>query len=93
MEATLNEITRVVDEQIRPRLQAHGGDLSIISFEEGILRIKLHGACSTCPSAQLTMEETVKAALDGLVEDVFVVTTINDDLLNYAKTILNTHKP
>lgn len=93
MEATLNEITRVVDEQIRPRLQAHGGDLSIISFEEGFLRIKLHGACSTCPSAQLTMEETVKAALDGLVEDVFVVTTINDDLLNYAKTILNTHKP
>jgi len=93
MEATLNEITRVVDEQIRPRLQAHGGDLSIISFEEGILRIKLHGACSTCPSAQLTMEETVKTALDGLVEDVFVVTTINDDLLNYAKTILNTHKP
>ena len=93
MEATLNEITRVVDEQIRPRLQAHGGDLSIISFEEGILRIKLHGACSTCPSAQLTMEETVKAALDGLVKDVFVVTTINDDLLNYAKTILNTHKP
>ncbi len=93
MEATLNEITRVVDEKIRPRLQAHGGDLSIISFEEGILRIKLHGACSTCPSAQLTMEETVKAALDGLVEDVFVVTTINDDLLNYAKTILNTHKP
>jgi len=93
MEATLNEITRVVDEQIRPRLQAHGGDLSIISFEEGILRIKLHGACSTCPSAQLTLEETVKAALDGLVEDVFVVTTINDDLLNYAKTILNTHKP
>ena len=53
----------------------------------------MHGACSTCPSAQLTMEETVKAALDGLVEDVFVVTTINDDLLNYAKTILNTHKP
>ena len=93
MEATLNEIMRVVDEQIRPRLQAHGGDLSIISFEEGILRIKLHGACSTCPSAQLTMEETVKAALDGLVEDVFVVTSINDDLLNYAKTILNTHKP
>lgn len=93
MMATLNEITRVVDETIRPRLQAHGGDLSIISFEEGILRIKLHGACSTCPSAQLTMEETVKAALDGLVEDVFVVTTINDDLLNYAKTILNTHKP
>lgn len=93
MEATLNEITRVVDEQIRPRLQAHGGDLSIISFEEGILRIKLHDACSGCPSAQLTMEETVKAALDGLVEDVFVVTTINDDLLNYAKTILNTHKP
>ena len=93
MMATLNEITRVVDELIRPRLQAHGGDLSIISFEEGIPRIKLHGACSGCPSAQLTLEETVKAALDGLVKDVFVVTTIDDDLLRYAKTILNTHKP
>jgi len=31
--------------------------------------------------------------LDGLVKDVFVVTTIDDDLLRYAKTILNTHKP
>ena len=93
MKATLTEITSVVDEKIRPRLQEHGGDLSIIDYEDGILRIELRGMCKNCPSAMMTLEDTVKAALDGLVEDVRVVANIDDDLLNYAKTILNTHKP
>lgn len=92
MAATLQEITNVVNECIRPRLLSHGGDLSIVSFEDGILRIEMKGACRNCPSAQLTLEETVKTALDGLVDDVRVVTTIDEELLNFAKSILNKNK-
>ena len=92
MEATLHEITTVVNERIRPRLQSHGGDISIFGLEDGILRIEMKGACRNCPSAQLTLEETVKMALDGLVADVRVVTIIDKELLDFAKTILNKNK-
>lgn len=93
MKATLTEITSVVDEKIRPRLREHGGDISIIDYKDKILRLEMKGMCRNCPSAMMTIEDTVKAALDGLVEDVYVVSNIDDALLNYAKNILNTHKP
>ncbi len=92
MRATLEEILGVVDENIRPRLQSHGGDISIIGYENGILHVEMKGMCRNCPSAMITLEDTVKAALDGLVDDVRVVATIDKELLNFAKSILNKEK-
>lgn len=88
MSATLKEILSVVDEKIRPKLHAHGGDISIIDYDNGFLRVEMKGMCKNCPSAMITLEDTVKAALDGLVEDVCVVATVDEELLDFAKSIL-----
>lgn len=92
MSATLEEILCVVDEKIRPRLQSHGGDISVIDYKNGILHVEMQGMCKNCPSAMITLEDTVKAALDGLVDDVRVIATIDEELLNFAKSILNKEK-
>ena len=50
----MKELEKTINENIRPRLQSHGGDVQIIDIVEGVVRIKLTGACSGCPSADLT---------------------------------------
>lgn len=88
----LKQIEFVVENKIRPYLQKHEGDIIIRSYDNNCLTIGLTGACKNCPSAQITMEEIVKSALKDLVEEVRVVNTVDEDLLNLAKSILNKSK-
>ena len=57
-------------EQIRPSLQADGGDIELIGVEGGTVRVRLHGACSGCPSSQMTLtmgvEEHLKREVPGV---------------------------
>ena len=48
--------TRVVRglEAVRPYLKSHGGDCELVSVRDGIVRLKLHGTCGSCPSSSLT---------------------------------------
>jgi Fe-S cluster biogenesis protein NfuA len=49
---------------IRPYLKADGGDVELISIsEDGIVRVKLVGACSSCPMSQMTLRAGVERAL------------------------------
>lgn len=88
MAATLKEIEEAVETKVRPYLNQHKGDLRIISLQDNCLTIGLTGACKGCPSAQSTMEEVVKTALAGLVDEVRVEDTIDQELLDFAKSIL-----
>ena len=53
-------------ESIRPRLMADGGDIELVSIEDGNVKVKLTGACGSCPMSSMTMifgvEEAIKAA-------------------------------
>jgi Fe-S cluster biogenesis protein NfuA len=54
-------------EKIRPALQADGGDVELIDVAEGIVKVRLKGACGGCPMSQLTLtrgvEQTIKRAV------------------------------
>jgi Fe-S cluster biogenesis protein NfuA len=58
--------------KIRPSLQADGGDIELVSFEDGVVNVRLKGACGGCPMSQLTLkgfvEQTLKSELDGIKE-------------------------
>lgn len=46
-----------VIEQLRPSIQADGGDVEFLEFtDDGVVRIRLHGACVGCPSSSLTLQ-------------------------------------
>jgi Fe-S cluster biogenesis protein NfuA len=51
-------------EQIRPILQADGGDVELVEVtEDGVVRVRLTGACGGCPMATMTLKERIERFL------------------------------
>jgi len=58
------KVEKIVAEKIRPGLQADGGDIEIIDVsDDGVVKVKLKGACSGCPMAGMTLQYGVEATL------------------------------
>lgn len=88
----LDNIQRILEEDVRPALMAHEGDVELISYESQVVKVKLHGKCSGCPSAYLTTEELIAAKIKEKmpeVQDVVLVQEVNPELLDFARRILN----
>lgn len=88
----LDNIQRILEEDVRPALMAHEGDVELISYESQVVKVKLHGKCSGCPSAYLTTEELIAAKIKEKmpeVKDVVFVQEVNPELLDFARRILN----
>lgn len=54
---------RTALEKIRPMPQADGGDIEWVEVKQGIVRIKLKGACSACPMSQMTLQNGLERVL------------------------------
>ena len=63
-------------EDIRPSLQADGGDIQLVDVEEGIVKVRLTGACSGCPMSAMTMSLGVERAIKEMVPEVKKVITV-----------------
>lgn len=63
-------IIEVLDERIRPAVARDGGDIIFDSYEDGVVRLHLQGACSTCPSSTATLKSGVESMLRELVPEV-----------------------
>ena len=57
-------------EAVRPYLQSHGGDCELVGVDNGIVRLRLHGSCGTCPSSSLTLKSAVEEALYQAAPDI-----------------------
>lgn len=70
-EHILEKIESVL-EQVRPNLQMDGGDVEFVKYEDGIVYIRLTGACVGCPMSQYTLklgiEEQLKEQLPEVIE-------------------------
>ena len=56
--------------RIRPALQADGGDVKLIDVKEGVVRLKLTGACGGCPMATMTLRNGIERLLRAEVPEV-----------------------
>jgi Fe-S cluster biogenesis protein NfuA len=86
------KIKKVLIEKVNPLLESHYGGAVLVSYENNIAKVRLTGACRTCPSAQFTIEDVVKEIiLNELpeVEDVILDTSVSEDLIQMARKILN----
>ena len=63
-----------IDEKIAPGILAHGGEVSIVSLEDGILTLMLSGACGSCSVQAFTSESIANYLLEEFpdLEDVIV---------------------
>ena len=59
----INQIEQILDKYIRPGIQMDGGDIELVSCEKGVLKVFLKGACSGCPSSQMTLKNGIEEAI------------------------------
>ena len=66
------EKVQAVIEEIRPMLQADGGDIELIDVEpdDGVVKVRLKGACGGCPMAQMTLQMGVQRRLQQEIPEV-----------------------
>jgi Fe-S cluster biogenesis protein NfuA len=57
-------------DSVRPYLKSHGGDCELIEVREGVVRLRLHGSCGSCPSSSLTLKNAVEEALYQAAPDI-----------------------
>ena len=48
-------------EEIKPRIQADGGDIELVGIENGVVKVRLKGACVGCPMSALTLKQGVES--------------------------------
>jgi Fe-S cluster biogenesis protein NfuA len=67
------KVTKIIDE-IRPMLQADGGDVELVDVEDsGVVKLRLQGACAGCPGAQMTLKNGIERMLREKVDPGIVV--------------------
>lgn len=66
----LAKINKVVNEKIRPGVQMDGGDIEVVDVENGIVKIRLHGACHGCPSSTATLFGGVERILRAEIPEI-----------------------
>lgn len=73
----LERVQQVI-EQLRPSIQADGGDVELLELtDEGVVRIRLHGACVGCPSSSLTLQVGLERNLREHVPEVEAVEAVD----------------
>lgn len=63
------QVNDVLD-KLRPFIQRDGGDVELIEVEDGIVRVRLLGACGSCPSSTITLKAGIERALMEEIPEV-----------------------
>jgi len=69
MSTLREEIEKALDE-MRPNLQADGGSVELINVQDGVVKVKLTGACAGCPMSQMTLQWGVEQFLKKKVSGI-----------------------
>jgi NFU1 iron-sulfur cluster scaffold homolog, mitochondrial len=64
-------------EAVRPFVFGHGGDITFVRYEGGIVYVQLHGACVGCPISSYTLKLGVEERIKALVPDVMGVEAVD----------------
>jgi Fe-S cluster biogenesis protein NfuA len=65
-------VRRALD-SVRPRLEAHGGDVELIEIADGTVRLRMLGSCHGCPSSEQTLRSTIEEAVRAAAPDVTAI--------------------
>ena len=66
----MKEQVEKVLEEIRPNLQADGGDIELVDVVDGVVKVRLKGACAGCPMSQMTLAFGVEKVLKERIPEV-----------------------
>ncbi len=63
------QVQEILD-KLRPYLQRDGGDVELVDVEDGIVKLRLMGACGSCPSSTITLKAGIERALMEEIPEV-----------------------
>ena len=75
----VKEIKELLDTRIRPAVAQDGGDIIFKGYQEGVVYLSLHGACSGCPSSTATLKMGIENMLKHYVPEVIEVRALDSD--------------
>ncbi len=62
--------------KVRPMLQRDGGDVELLDVEDGVVKVRLVGACGGCPMASMTLKRGIEAKLKEAIPDIKEVVAV-----------------
>jgi Fe-S cluster biogenesis protein NfuA len=75
-EASMKEKVQQSIDKIRPMLQRDGGDVELVDVEDGIVKVRLQGACKGCPMSQMTIKNGIEKFLKQEIPEVKSVESV-----------------
>ncbi|MCW3998153.1 MAG: NifU family protein [Candidatus Bathyarchaeota archaeon] len=57
-------------EEIKPKIQADGGDIELVAIENGVVKVRLKGACVGCPMSALTLKQGVESFIKKKIPQI-----------------------
>jgi len=76
---TVAMIKELLDTRIRPTVQEDGGDIIYIGFDDGVVKLKMQGSCTSCPSSVVTLKNGVQNMLQFYIPEVVSVEQVFDE--------------
>ena len=74
----VKQIKDLLEERVRPAVAMDGGDIIFHKYEEGVVYLEMHGACSGCPSSSVTLKNGVENMLKHFIPDIVRVEAAED---------------
>ena len=72
----MREDVQAILEQIRPALKADGGDVELVDVNDGVVSVKLTGACSSCPMSTMTLKMGIERLLKEKMPEIKEVVSV-----------------
>jgi len=71
----IDNVEKALD-KIRPALRADGGDVELVEVKDGVVKVKLTGACGGCPMSQLTLKMGIERLLKQEIPEIKEVVAV-----------------
>lgn len=86
---TVAMIKELLDTRIRPTVQEDGGDIVYKGFHDGVVKLKLQGSCTSCPSSVVTLKMGIQNMLQFYIPEVKSVEQVEDEADAVTKATLS----
>ncbi len=72
----MKEKVQAAIDKIRPMLKADGGDVELVDVKDGIVQVRLQGACAGCPMSQMTLKNGIERIIKQEVPEIKSVESV-----------------
>jgi Fe-S cluster biogenesis protein NfuA len=72
----MKETVQAAIDKIRPMLQRDGGDVELVDVQEGVVTVRLRGACAGCPMSQMTLKNGIEKFLKREIPEIVTVQAV-----------------